>query len=232
MELKRLTGAHASALKYDVLTALSLCGLHGSQTQMMSMIRLTAVVTARYNWRRDELSIGQRDMARLWGVTERTAKREVRRWLESGLLVCTRPGVRGRVAAYRLDIRTLLEQSRDLWDLVGPDYAERMGAERQQEAAKVVKVDFGAGRSEPDPQEQVTPPGWRAASARFREMSPQVYASWIAPLTFVSDDGRTVTLRGPSAFASRYVETHHARELAEVVDACIGPMRRVVIEAP
>jgi len=226
MQAMRLTGPKAGALKYDVLTALSLCGLHGSGVITLSMMRLITVVTARYNWQRDELSLGQRDMARMWGVTERTAKREVKRWLEMGVVDCTRPGVRGRVAAYRLNMRVLFEMSRDHWSKVGPDFAERMGAEKNTEAAKVVRVDFSASQT---PEPVSNNPKWIAAAQMIRERTPQIYTSWIAPLEYVSDDGTTVTLKGPSAFASRYVETHHARELAEAVDQCIGPMRRIAI---
>ena len=43
------------------------------------MLRLIALITARYNWQRDELSVGQSEMARIWGVHDRTVKREVRR---------------------------------------------------------------------------------------------------------------------------------------------------------
>jgi len=50
------------------------------------MLRLISVVTARYNWRNDELSIGQRDMARLWAVNERTVKREMKRLTEANIL--------------------------------------------------------------------------------------------------------------------------------------------------
>jgi len=85
MDSRRVTGAGAGAVKYDILTALTVTGLNGTGGEAVSMARLIAVITARYNWRLDELSMGQREMAMLWGVGDRTVKREVKRWLEEGL---------------------------------------------------------------------------------------------------------------------------------------------------
>ncbi|UWR24376.1 hypothetical protein [Sulfitobacter sp. S190] len=212
------------------MTAISLKGLHGEAHDALSMMRLLAVVTARYNWARDELSIGQKDMARMWGVTERTAKREVKRWLATGVVTCSRPGVRGRVAAYRINLRTLYNATADYWHTVGPDFVARMGAGQLDAAAKVVRVDFKA--QQPSSPPRPTAPEWAAASAYIQSAQPQVHASWIAPLEFVGDDGVTVRLRGPSPFTARYVETHHAKLIVDAVETCIGPLRRVIIEAP
>ncbi len=227
MQAKRLTGPNAGALKYDVLTALAVCGLQGGPAAAISMQRLSLVITARYNWRTEELSLGQRDMARMWAVTERTAKREVKKWTESGILICTRAGVRGRVAAYRLNLKYLFELSAPYWNAVGPDFAERMAVSNPVQTPEVVRVDFRAGA----PRPVSNPPEWAAVAKRIEQLHPQLYASWIAPLTFISDDGHMIRLNGPSAFASRYVETHHMRELSEAVEACIGPQRRIVISA-
>ncbi len=96
MEPKRLTGPEAGSLKYDILTALTLLGLHGTATEQTSMMRLIALITARYNWRANELTVGQRDIARMWAVNERTVKREMKRLTDAQILVCKRSGVRGR----------------------------------------------------------------------------------------------------------------------------------------
>ena len=101
MQPGRVTGPGSGVHKYDILTAVAIAGLHGSTTQQVSALRLISLITARYNWQRNELSIGQAEMARLWGVNERTAKREVKRLLAMGLLDVKRAGVRGRVASYR-----------------------------------------------------------------------------------------------------------------------------------
>lgn len=227
MQAKRLTGPNASALKYDVLTALALSGLQLGPPMAVSMQRLSLVITARYNWRTEELSLGQRDMARMWNVTERTAKREVKRLTDSGILICSRAGVRGRVAAYRLNLKYLFELSEPFWPAVGPDYADRMAASNPVQSSDVVKVNFGAT----PPDTVSNSPEWAAVAKRIEQLHPQIYASWIAPLRFLGDDGYILRLKGPSPFACRYVETHHMRELMEAVEACIGPQRRIVISA-
>ncbi|MEM9585135.1 MAG: hypothetical protein AAGA08_18655 [Pseudomonadota bacterium] len=51
-------------------------------------------------------------------------------------------------------------------------------------------------------------------------------------MKLIDDDSHILHLKGPSTFASRYVETHHMRELQEAVEACIGPQRRIVISGP
>ncbi len=52
MIARRPASYGAAALKYDLLTMMG--------------------VTARYNWRNGEMTVGRREIARLWGVDERT----------------------------------------------------------------------------------------------------------------------------------------------------------------
>jgi hypothetical protein len=233
MELNRLTGPNAGSLKYDILTAISLAGLNGTPGFQTSMQRLGLVLTARYNWRREELSIGQRDMAKMWGVNERTAKREVKRWLEAKLLVCTRPGVRGRVAAYRLNLVAVFDVSKPFWSLVGPDYEERMALLNPVQSATVVQVDFAA-REKPEPAgvtHTATPRSWAAVVSRLKSLHPTKFANWIGQLSYVREEGQAYVLRAESAFAARYVESHLMKEIVEAVEVEIGPMRRIVIES-
>jgi len=61
-------GRDASVRKYDVLSALMLLGLHGAKADVKLAARLCLLVTTRYNWQRDELTVGQTDIARLWNV--------------------------------------------------------------------------------------------------------------------------------------------------------------------
>lgn len=226
MELRKLTGPSAGALKYDILTALNLAGMHGGAKAQVSMMRLMAVITARYNWRREELSLGQRDMARMWGVTERTVKREIKGWLGAKLLVCTRPGVRGRVAAYRLNIAEVYERSAPFWAQVGPDYTERMGATNPVRETRVVQVDFATRKVA-----QVETGSWRAVAERLRKLHPEKVANWLGQLQFVEDDGRHYVLRAETVFTARFVETHLRAELIEAIETEVGPQRRLMIEA-
>lgn len=226
MELRKLTGPSAGAMKYDILTALSVAGMQGGAKAQVSMMRLISVITARYNWRREELSLGQRDMARMWGVTERTVKREIKSWLDRKLLICTRPGVRGRVAAYRLNMSAIYDLSEPFWPCVGTDFVERMGSTNPVQETQVVQVDFAARRVE------VPETGsWRAVAERLRRLHPAKVANWLGQLRYVEDDGRHYVLRAESVFAARFVETHLRAELIEAIETEVGPQRRLVIEA-
>ena len=148
MDSKRLTGPQAGVVKYDLLTTLATAGLCGTPGEQTSMLRLIALVTARYNWRADEVTVGQREMARLWSCNERTVKREIKRLTGAGVLRCLRPGVRGRVAAYRLERGALAEMADKVGMLVGQDFLERMN-EIKPPPATVVRVNF-ADKTEED----------------------------------------------------------------------------------
>ena len=202
MELKRLTGPQAGVLKYDVITALSVVGLHGSPTLACSMQRLVSLITARYNWRRDEVSIGQTELATLWGVKTRTVKREVKRLIEGQWLICHRPGVRGRVAAYRLNYSGLYDQTRPIWSSIGPDFVGRMAEMSGQ--GKVVKVDFTPKLA---PVAQATG-YWAHVLALLRVEMPDHVDSWFAKLAADEPKPGMLELTAPNGFVARYIETH------------------------
>lgn len=226
MDAKRLTGPNAGSLKYDVLTALSVTGLHSAPGQQISLHRLSSILTARYNWGREELSLGQRDMARMWNVHERTVKREIKRWTDSGLLICLSPGVRGRVALYRLNLTHVFEISEPHWPCVGTDFVARMDALRPVARPVVVPLAFA-----PTPAPAQTPAaGWDAVRTRLHATLPDKFEAWIAPLKFISDDGRFVTLQAPSTFAARYLEVHLMSPLTAAIATGIGPGRRLVLQ--
>lgn len=229
MQTQKFTGPGAGAQKYDILSALGLIGMHGTATQQCSMARLTMLITARYNWRRDLLSVGQSDMARMWAVDPRTVKREIKRLLEARILICTRQGVKGRVANYRLNMPEILRQSEPFWAMIGTDFAERMADHLPRKTPTVVKVDF-ARRSVPGPQtETPVDGGWSRVGQRVQELHPDVWQSWGERLTFDGEADRCIRLRAPSAFVAQYVRTHLQAILAEAIEAEIGPDRRIVI---
>lgn len=232
MEPKRLTGPGAGSMKYDILTALSVSGLHGSSVQQTSMARLCALITARYDWKRDHFCVGQPEMARMWNVTERTVKREVKRWVNDRLLICVRKGVRGRVGAYKLNIRKIFDMSRELWAAVGSDYAERMAALYPVKPTSVVKVDFTKGAQNVESVEPMAVgSSWTVVSERLRSLFPDEHRNWFAPLRFVSDEDGQYTLAARSGFVVRYLETHFSEALAEAVKSEVGLDRRIVIIA-
>lgn len=214
-------------MKYDVLTALSVLGLHGSPARQISMMRLCALITARYNWKLDHFCVGQPEMARMWHVTERTVKREIKRWVDDRLLICVRKGVRGRVGAYRLNLLRVYEVSRDVWMAVGTDYAERMEGLQPASPSSVVQVDFAK------PAQDDTPTvddgtSWYAVSQRLKTLYPGKHRNWFAPLRFISDKDGRYTLAARSGFVVRYLETHFSTVMAEAVEAEVGLGRRIV----
>ncbi|WP_226781481.1 hypothetical protein [Oceaniglobus trochenteri] len=225
---RKLAGAGVGSLKYDLLTAIGLIGLHGTASQQVSMARLSVLVTARYNWARDEISIGQRDMARIWAVNERTAKREVKRLTDMQILGCLRPGVRGRVAAYRLDIGEICTRSRPSWASVGPDFVERM----EGFAPSAPTLSF----TPPAPPDAVSVPEnvpgrWGRVLSHLDTQDRATFETWFSKLELVSDQTPEVHVKASSAFVGRYIETHLGKVLMPVFAAVYGPTARLRISA-
>ena len=213
MLAKKLAGPGAGVRKYDLLTALAVAGLAGSPGFATSMTRLIALVTARYNWRLDEVSIGQAELARMWSVDVRTVKREIRRLAEHGLLSIKRAGARGRVATYVLNHKRIDELTRECWPLVGPDFEARMAEQGgTSDAAPSTVVPF-PGQS--DSQSE-----WSVARSTLRRVDRARAKAWFDPLMREGRVGTTLTLRAPSAFHAGYVMTH-----------LIGDLTRAVAEA-
>jgi len=228
MDAKRMVGRNAGVQKYDVLTAMAIAGMHAGPIRQTSMLRLIALVTARYNWRAQEFSVGQRDIARLWAVNERTVKREIKRLCETNILICKRKGVKGRVGAYALNIEAIYAQSAPYWQSVGPDYHDRMTENLPQTDSKVVTLNFRP--NEPEEQStQLTQSGWPATMARLRSEHPSDYSNWYAHLTKEALENGQLTLKASSGFVARYIETHLANNLLRAAEAELGPLERLII---
>ncbi len=232
MQPSRLVGPGSGVAKYDVLTALSVGALHRSPAAQVSVLRLIALITARYNWQRDELSIGQSEMARIWGVHDRTVKREVRRLQDAGFLTCLRPGVRGRVASYRLDRAGIERFSRPVWDLLGADFASRAGQlMAAAPATNVVRLDFGAA-TETAPGRDVASPGpasgtWAGVLDRLAGVQPEATANWYRRLSMVAHRDGVLVLAAPNRFVRDYVATHLREPLLAAAAAELGPVERL-----
>lgn len=213
MLAKRLAGPGAGVRKYDLLTALAVAGLAGSPGFATSMTRLIALVTARYNWRLDEVSIGQAELARMWSVDVRTVKRELKRLADHGLLSIKRAGCRGRVATYQLDHNRINELTCKTWPLVGNDFEERMGSAGQGgDAGDKTVVPFPTAA---DPRSE-----WTEARAALRQVDRARARAWYDPLVREGRAGHILSLRAPSSFHADYVMTH-----------LIGDLTRAVAEA-
>lgn len=229
MGANRLTGPGAGSEKYDLLTAMAVAGLSGTPTHQSTMLRLIAVITARYNWARDELSVGQREMAAMWSVDERTVKREIKRMIQAALLVQKRPGVRGRVAVYRLNIAEVCKLSEPVWRRVGPDFAERMDLRLPKTDETVVRVDFQArttlgqgAASEP----------WNRVLDRLAIESPTAVAAWFSKLKVAAKTESRMSLQAPTKFIAQYVQAHLMPTLAEAIRVELGPVLRVEVLPP
>lgn len=224
-----VSGANAAAMKYDILSAIGLIGVHGSAREQVSMPRLALLVTARYNWRRSEVSMGQVEMARLWGVSDRTAKREVKFWVEQGFLICCRPGVRGRVAAYRLDLGSVMERSEPFWAAIGSDYADRMSADmaRPEADSKIVQLPVKHTNTPiPDP----TNP-WVAVKQSLSSEQPEVFSSWLAELEYAWASPEYIRITAPSRFVASYVNGHYLELLERTLRAVHPQVRQVSVDA-
>lgn len=218
----RAVGRGASARKYDLLTAMGAYALAQDKHDQRRVLRLMTLITARYNWARDELAVGGREIARLWSVDERTVKREMALLRARSWLVVTRQGARGRVTQYSVNIDRILKDTANTWANVGADFELRMG---QQETPKVVALAVKGTVPPPD----VTPgTEWALAQALLHAEDAGTYASWLAALSRVERAGGRLTLSAPSRFHAAYVQSHlSARVLAALreVDSDLSEVR-------
>jgi hypothetical protein len=222
----RPVGRGASARKYDLLTALGAFALAQGKHDQRRILRLMTLITARYNWARDELAVGQREIARLWSVDERTVKREMAMLRGMGWLVVTRQGVRGRVTEYSIDLETVLKDTRGQWAAVGPDFEVRMG-QGDQTAPSVVPLPVRGVVRAPDVSSGTE---WALARAVLHAEDAGTYASWIAALERAERAGGRLTLRAPSRFHAAYVQTHLERRILAAcrdVDDSVSEIRVV-----
>ncbi len=194
------------------------------------MMRLIALITARYNWRVDELTVGQKEMARLWSVDERTVKREIKRLTEYNILLQLRPGVRGRVAAYRLNYAEIFRLSEPVWKNVGSDFASRMETQTPKPAEKVVHVQFGQEKPVAvELEEQDAQDPWGRALRRLLQSEPLLFKSWYRDIQYVETKDQTIILRAPSKFIAQYIQSHHLKPLLGAIQLEFGRIQKVCL---
>lgn len=201
MQVMRPVGREAAARKYDLLSALTAHALASDGHRQRLVLRLIALITSRYNWQRDELCVGQREIARLWCVDERTVKRDMARLREMGWVTVKRQGARGRVSVLGLDLERMLLDSRGSWANVGEDFVARLsGQEAQVPTANVV----------PFRRQEEGGHVWARIRAQLSAEDPALFEAWIAPLEAVAPDGQggCLELRAPTRFHATYVRTH------------------------
>lgn len=202
MQALRPVGRMASARKYDLLTAMGTYALSQDKSAQRRVLRFMTLITARYNWARDELAVGQREIARMWSVDERTVKREMARLRGMGWLVVRRQGARGRVTEYRIDIDAILTDTKPQWGQVGPDFEMRLSGESE---SQVVPLPVRGDVPAPDISAGTE---WALAQAILHSEDAASFGSWLGALERVERAGGRVTLRAPSRFHAVYVQTH------------------------
>ena len=126
MMMKKAVGRNGAERKYDLLTILGSYALSQGKTLQRQTLRLICLITARYNWQHDELSVAQTEMARLWSVDQRTVKREMAAFRDRGWLIEKRAAARGRVTLYGLGTAAILQDTRPAWENVGRDLVARL----------------------------------------------------------------------------------------------------------
>ncbi|TGN50832.1 hypothetical protein E4L95_17200 [Paracoccus liaowanqingii] len=207
MQIVRPVGREAAAKKYDILSALTAHALAGDAHRQRLVLRLMSLITTRYNWQRNELSVGQREIARLWCVDERTVKRDMARLRAMGWITVKRQGARGRVSVLGIDLDRLLLDSRPAWPNIGEDYIARMtGREAalgdpEEEAPNVV----------PFRRSEATPVGqgpWAVIRDRLLAEDPALFDAWFACLVETGQGEGILHLAAPTRFHATYVRTH------------------------
>ena len=219
----KLAGPGASARKYDVITALGAHALSLGQHDQRMVLRLITLLTARYNWARDELCIGQREIARLWSCTDRTVKREMAKLRGLGWLVVRKQGARGRVTTYGLDTEKMLMATKAIWPEIGSDFVVRLeGAPVETVVPFPVKGTVAA----PDVYDATE---WGLARAILYQQDAGRYGAWLQALRRVERAGGRLTLQAPSRFHAAYVQTHLTAALLAACQAVDGAINTIDI---
>lgn len=224
MLTRKAVGRGSATRKYDLLTVLGSYALSQDKGLQRQTLRLICLITARYNWQHDQLSVGQAEIARLWSVDPRTVKREMAAFRARGWLVERRAAARGRVTLYGLGIARILEDTRHIWERIGPDLVERLGAPAPAEdapaEAKVI----------PFPQAPLPREGslWAEVARRLQAEDAAIFRAWFARLEEREGQGDEMVLEAPSAFLASYIRTHLMGRLQAALAACAPGVRLVL----
>ncbi|MFN3937037.1 MAG: DnaA N-terminal domain-containing protein [Gemmobacter sp.] len=225
MERARPVGRNAAVRKYDLLTALGAHACRGDKHLQRLVLRFVTLIVARYNWQTDEISVGQREIAQLWAVDERTVKRELARLRALGWLVQKRCGARGRVAVHGLDLAAIRAATAPDWAAVGPDFVQRMQGGPEPAAPAGNVVPFPAAAAAPLSEGAGL---WHRAQARLQAADPALFAAWFRGLSEVLCAGGTLELAAAGAFQAQYIRTHYLSRILAAVrseDATIREVR-------
>lgn len=223
-------GQGASALKYDLLTAMGTLALSQEKGHQRLVLRLMTLVTARYNWGRNELAVGQREIARLWHVDERTVKREMAKLRAMGWLRVKRQGARGRVTEYSLEVTRILMDTKPHWQAIGPDFVQRLSTDTDNpQDNKVVPLPRTVAVPPPDVQ---SGDEWVLAQALLHTEDVAIYGSWLKELKRVERAGGRLVLQAPSRFHAGYVAGHHLNRILAACQAIDSDVSEILVLPP
>lgn len=221
MRIAKATGPNAGAIKYDLITALGVHACAQGKDLQRLILRFITLIVARYNWTSDCLAVGQREIAGMWSIDERSVKREMAKLRGLGWLEVKRPAARGRVAEYALGLPAILAATRGDWARVGPDFDSRLSGPEAAPAPVGNVIAF------PGP---VAGQGvWTKVQAALHGQDPHLYRSWFAALTAAEPEDGVLRLTAPSRFHATYLMTNHADTILRLAAAFDSSLHRVEI---
>lgn len=227
MQMIKPVGRESAARKYDILSALTAHALAGGQSEQRLVLRLVALITTRYNWQRDELATGQREIARLWCVEERTVKRDMARLRALGWITVKRQGARGRVSVLGLDLTRIMLDTRLAWPNIGEDYVRRMSGQDTAKAPGNI-VPFRRSEEAADPAQGL----WSRVCARLKAEDAASFDAWFRPLVEAGQGEGLLHLTAPSRFHATYLRTHLMERLRMATIRTDPSLHNVRIDAP
>ena len=225
MQVIRPVGREAAVKKYDILSALMAYAHAGDQHRQRLVLRFMSLITTRYNWQLNELTMGQREIARLWCVDERTVKRDMSKMRGLGWIQIKRQGVRGRVAVLALDLERIMLDTRTAWENIGPDFVDRAGGVSAARSADKTVVPFR--RRQIVPAEGL----WGGACAALQNEDPDLFNAWFAGLTDAGVQDGYLQLIAPTRFQADYIRTHLMARLRVAVSRIDGSICDIRVTA-
>ena len=232
MSVLKAAGPKASVRKYDILSAMMAYGLEQDKQTQRRVMRLMLLITARYNWRNDDLTIGHKEIAKLWSVDPRTVKREMAVFKSLNWIHVKQQGARGRVGSYGIRFTDLLRLTQKSWNKVGSDFEERamQMLPNQEAGTRVVRVDFGADRTPDNKPKTETEQMWLSVCDLLQTKDPNVFDNWFSALSMVTISNSTMVVRAPSRFVARYIETHLCSTLLATTQQVFTKIDKLVLE--
>ncbi len=207
MQVEQIAGRQSGAQKYDILSALMAFALSQDKNRQRLILRLMSLITTRYNWQRNELCMGQKDIATLWCVDERTVKRELAKLRALEWLIVKRKGSRGHNSVYSLDLTRVLEDTRPVWPNIGTDFVARV-QERYVPKTDLPEPNVIPFRKQTGPTPEGGQGAWAGAQAALHAERADLYGAWFHGLTEVEVGQGRLILAAPTKFHATYVTTH------------------------